>query len=249
MTQNTACQNPVMVGPLYHRGAKHIGITFDFDSDIYQKVKSLPGRKFSKTRKCWYIPYSDARWDSFVKARIPYTIVEHFDNTVSAQTNSENFDIVPPTKVVQIPASPSMGTVKDSGIGNPSGSGQLSIQWYTRHFYVKIAYDAIQVENMKSIFGAWWNKKYCNWVVKASVENLENLQTHFNYWSEAEYHRLGELIKLQENPIRLELYVTPEFPEHFLIKLKGYGADFRFLQHLPDRSYDKMRKHWRLPLQ
>lgn len=248
MTQNITKQNTVSVGPLYHRGDKHIGIAFDFDPQIYRRVKSLPGRKFSKTRKCWYIPYSEASWTSFIRARIPYTIVEHFDNTVGAQTNSENFDIVPPTKVVQIPASPSMGTMKDSGIGNPKGSDQLSIQWYTRHFYVKIGYDTIQVENMKKIFGAWWNLKYGNWVVKATVENLENLQAHFSYWSEAEYHRLGELIKLQENPIRLELYVTPEFPEQFLIKLKGYGADFRFLQHLPDRSYDKMRRHWRLPL-
>lgn len=40
-----------------HKNNKVIKIVFDFDNDLISKVKNVPESMWSKTMKCWYIPY------------------------------------------------------------------------------------------------------------------------------------------------------------------------------------------------
>lgn len=236
----------VRVSPLYHRGAKRIGLFFDYDPLLIRKIRSLPDRLYSSTHRCWYLPNTEKSWRAFLKTGIPYQVVEHFDNTVSALTNSDNNDIASHEEV-RIPELPSEGTMRDSGIGNKV-SDRLSIKWYTRHFYVKLPFEAMHVDFIKGISGSWWNAKYGNWVIRATVANLQLLQDRFSYWDEEQLDRLSGLIGQQEAPLTLELFVTPEFSDQFMVRISGYGADVYFMRNLPDRVYEKEFRRWRLPL-
>lgn len=40
----------------YH-GLKRIKLTFPYDSHLIEKVKTIPGRAWSKTERCWHIPW------------------------------------------------------------------------------------------------------------------------------------------------------------------------------------------------
>ncbi|MCB0688119.1 MAG: tyrosine-type recombinase/integrase [Saprospiraceae bacterium] len=244
----------VKVGLFYHRGAKHIGISFAYDADMLRRVRQLPGSRYSGTRRCWYIPNNDESWAAFLRADIPHTIVHQFDNTVRTFTNSDNDDIASPPVVIRQPAPPSEGTQRDSGIKvtqtkkTDADLASLNIEWNNRYFLVRLVYRKDHVAYLKALHGTWWNSKYGQWVVSASFENLEKLQSYFHYWEEDLYQRLEQLMRLRENPIILELYTSPEFTDYFMVKLRGFGADYDFLRHLSDRSYDKDRKIWKLPL-
>ncbi len=47
----------IEVREIVHRGAKRVGLFFDVSNPLIQKVRRLPGRRFSKTKACWYINY------------------------------------------------------------------------------------------------------------------------------------------------------------------------------------------------
>jgi len=34
-------------------------LIFNFDYDLIEKIKALPGRKWSKTKNCWHIPFQE----------------------------------------------------------------------------------------------------------------------------------------------------------------------------------------------
>ena len=54
----------IKIYPIFHRNAYQVAIQYQFekDSDVDLKIRSLPNRKYSSTRRCWYIPYrSDFR--------------------------------------------------------------------------------------------------------------------------------------------------------------------------------------------
>ena len=50
---------PVCFESTAHRGNAVIKIVFDYDTDLAQRVKLLPGAAWSQTMRCWYVPDTD----------------------------------------------------------------------------------------------------------------------------------------------------------------------------------------------
>jgi len=42
-----------------HRGEKRVKLVFKYDDELIEKVRKIPGRKWSQTMGCWHVPYSD----------------------------------------------------------------------------------------------------------------------------------------------------------------------------------------------
>lgn len=143
MTPSISPKNSVAKGPLGYRDAKHIRISFGYDQGLIAQVKALLERKFCQTQPSWTRPNTDESRAAFLNARIPDGIVEHIANTVSTHTNSDHFDIVPPSVEACLPAPPSVGTSRASGIGNKEVSNAGFIRWYNRHFSIKCAHDVL----------------------------------------------------------------------------------------------------------
>ncbi len=49
--------NSIKIIPIVHKGQKRISLRFPFNQVITKHIKNIPGRKWSKTLKCWHIPY------------------------------------------------------------------------------------------------------------------------------------------------------------------------------------------------
>ena len=45
----------IIVKGLHHRGQNCLGLYFDYDKDLVELAKKLPGCKWSNTHKCWYL--------------------------------------------------------------------------------------------------------------------------------------------------------------------------------------------------
>ncbi|MCB0521121.1 MAG: tyrosine-type recombinase/integrase [Saprospiraceae bacterium] len=49
---------PATLSPLHHRGAQHIKVEIPNEEEAKNLIRQVPGRKWSKTHGCWYVPYT-----------------------------------------------------------------------------------------------------------------------------------------------------------------------------------------------
>ncbi|MGB3849305.1 MAG: hypothetical protein WA958_05010, partial [Tunicatimonas sp.] len=47
---------PLSFYKITHRGASRIRLDFPYDAETITKVKALPGRQWSQSKKCWHMP-------------------------------------------------------------------------------------------------------------------------------------------------------------------------------------------------
>lgn len=50
----------------HHRNQKVVLIRFDYNSKLIEQVKKFPGRRWSQTKRCWYIPANNFHLDIFL---------------------------------------------------------------------------------------------------------------------------------------------------------------------------------------
>ena len=50
----------------YHRNQKVVLLRFAYNLKLIERVKKIPGRRWSQTKRCWYIPISNFHLDTFV---------------------------------------------------------------------------------------------------------------------------------------------------------------------------------------
>jgi len=51
---------PVMVEAVKHRGEKRIKLVFSYNTELIAKVRQIPGARWSRTMKCWHVPYNES---------------------------------------------------------------------------------------------------------------------------------------------------------------------------------------------
>ncbi len=56
-----------ILSPFHHRGAKHIKVDIANNYECKQLVRSIPGRKWSQTKYCWYMPYTSVSYKKLKK--------------------------------------------------------------------------------------------------------------------------------------------------------------------------------------
>jgi len=55
------------IDKVVHRGMQILLLRFPFDKQLINMVKQLPNAAWSKTRKAWYVPYSERMIDAIKK--------------------------------------------------------------------------------------------------------------------------------------------------------------------------------------
>ncbi len=48
----------IKIDKVSHKGETRIGLYFDYNQELIEVVKELPGRKWSRSKKCWYVTFS-----------------------------------------------------------------------------------------------------------------------------------------------------------------------------------------------
>lgn len=54
----------IRVSKIEHRNEQRIKVQFEKRADLISKIKTLNGRKWSKTKNCWHLPYSKESFES-----------------------------------------------------------------------------------------------------------------------------------------------------------------------------------------
>ncbi len=67
-------QQHIKVSKLHHRGQDWIGLSFRYDANLIARIKKLKDAKFSRTNRCWYLPYDKESFEAFKSLSLPYTV-------------------------------------------------------------------------------------------------------------------------------------------------------------------------------
>ena len=223
-------------------GKPRIKIVFDYDEGINDRIKKIPSAKFSKSLKAWHIEYSKKAFNQLKSLGIEIKYINDSGTIGFIRPTNDNTGI-------DLKKSNSVLSKNDDSKNADIDIAKknLNIEIHDKNFYIKVRYNSRTIEILKSMNGAWWNGKFKIWIAKADIENLSTLQKNFSYWQEEEYEKIYNFVALLDDPLKLELYRTPDNIKKIWVKIRGYRADIDFMKHLPERFYDKRFKRWKIP--
>ncbi len=234
----------ITIEPFNYKNEKRIKVIIPFEKNAIRKIKTVNGRKWSKTHNCWHVPYNKKSYahlkslfdiEVLTKTGKPGKQLRH--NAQKAKTNN-SYDKTKSAK-------PVLKEIKNTKIQTHTKS--IKIELHDKRFYIKVAFDENKIKIIKNLQAAWWNPKYKNWVAKANIANLTKIQDTFNYWDDETYEKIYKMIALIDDPLVLELYRAPDNIKRVWVKIGGYRIDVDFMKQIPDRYYDKRLKRWSIP--
>jgi len=61
---------------IHQRGKDRLGLFFKYDDNIISCIKELPYRRYSKTLKCWHLPYNNTNLNRVLDSGLDVDIAE-----------------------------------------------------------------------------------------------------------------------------------------------------------------------------
>lgn len=236
----------VRLKKIYHRGSFQIALIFPYNKTLIGKIKSIPGSTYSKTHKCWYLPYDKAYYNYFLETKIPF---ELDTNTETRQVALKSDNISIGTKTVTDKKS---STEKDSRNQlddikpNHHIKGLKSIVFNKGKFIFTIKYLEDEIAFIKSLKGSYWNEKEYKWLCSGTKANLLKIQKRYAYWSEETYHKIINLIDQIQSSPKAYLKLDPEDPNFIIVRFSKNTLISEQLKKFSFRQFDKKRKLWRI---
>ncbi len=218
--------------------------------NLGSQIFALNDVQYSPDHSCWHLPYSKESYHHLKELVMPLGIqikINHSTygtgETCHQANNTENIHIE--AQKVSTPVISSSNNMENADILSVK-IGQLKVEYQHAQFVIKIPYQKVLIDQIRSLQKVWWNAGQKCWLAKASIENHEKIQSLWKPWNQVQFEKIKAYIVINENPRKLFLFKVPEYPKHIMLKLQGYGVDFDFLKHLPDRAYDQEMKRWRI---
>jgi len=132
-------------------GERRIKIIFKYNREIIERVRKLPGCKWSQTMRCWYMPYRDDYY-AFLNSMFGLCIKIINLQGGSGDESAHNRD-----KAVKL------------DINEQEGIIFISIPYYVKDWVLQI----------RRLSGAWWHAGARIWSVYNNRSNLSFLQSYF----------------------------------------------------------------------
>lgn len=215
----TTMDSTITLKKIHHRNKDRIGLFFDYDQGLVQKVKQLPDRAYSKTLNCWYLPYTKSAFQSLNSVGINYIIEQtpssdQIGLTISSNLNADRKLTSEPLKGVSKPEK-RVKKVPRKTISSKKTriSGRISSEWRDRLSKFKVyleqnRYSASTVSAYMQVL-----RVYFIWYGERSVSDMDiEVLRKFShsYFFEGKYSRSYQNIWI--NAIKLFLEKFGDIP-------------------------------------
>jgi integrase/recombinase XerD len=233
----------IQLSKVIHRSKDCIRIQFPFSVLTIQELKKHPSIRYSATLKSWYIPYTKQDFLAFQKLNLPYSIIPS-TCTGSLKPTGDSSGISFDNNEHSVDSDSLSNSQREADIVQRD---DIIIEYSHPYLVVQLTYDKKSVDFLKTLHRSYWHKTSKRWLVKASISNLESLQSYFKAIPLEVYQRMYDLIRISNESKLVDIYYSPEFRDSFFVQLKGYQVDVDFIMSLSKRQYFKSRQSWLLP--
>ncbi|MHB9019795.1 MAG: tyrosine-type recombinase/integrase [Minisyncoccota bacterium] len=146
----------VKIKKIHHRGAYRIGLFFDFDEELKNKVRNM-GATWSQTHKCWYVLYNKENYNQIlcIFGEVEVVKDENIErHTEPAQIRQETVHIAEP--ISEIHPDLRRDEHKDA---DPEFVSQIVFRGNTGKYWIlKVPYRERITPKLMDIKGVYWNK-------------------------------------------------------------------------------------------
>jgi len=222
---------------MMHQGVKRIKVIIPYQQDYIEKVKQVPGRRWSQSKKCWYVPYDKSSFEAL--------------QTLFADVGillPERKSLTPDTKQLE-KGSPQALKKEKSSVINDSREvveyDQVKLIITPHKLFLQLKKQEADLIFLRSLYYARWNEKTYLWEVTHSEKNLQLLRHYF-----AKRLREQELA----HPEEMTSGQQEQRPEHELSIAVREGrlrlifafnqALVKFIKQLPYPKYDGQNRWW-----
>ncbi len=231
-----------------HRGENRIGLFFKFDLNVIEKIKQLPHRRFSKSKQCWYIPYSSESFSNFKKLGLPFDIQINTPSKRRTEHTAKSFDKPPIVESSTPPVVQAITSEKPPATIIHKREYPIEVVLQGQHLHIQCPYQKAIIEKLKSLKSSYWNKKSKRWICRATLHNAEQLQHHFQIWTKSAFDEILSLIKIGTSKKQACVRVTKAREEYLAIQIWHSSSLVNWIKTVPDRTYDSSKKRWLIPL-
>ena len=142
---------PITISRIFHRQEERLSLVFDYDEELIEKIKNIPGRKWSKTMKCWHVPYRE-------------DYLKHFQCVLGEiRLKDTGSNIIEKPQEIKI--------VREQSINIRHNKEDNLL-------YIKVPF-ALK-DKIKKLDGAQWHSKSKLWIAYANDENFEQIKESFS---------------------------------------------------------------------
>lgn len=184
--------------PLYHRGESRIKVEFSQkDWPAISKVKSIPGRKWSRTHECWHIPHTEEAlrrlkncfgedlgiqelggFSGPTGQTEQASPPENHEPAYSRATPSAPLRPFGATTSVQ----PEFHTIKRYGVVTRVVVGSRLVLLLSSSGWIQafVPYDkSAWIEHIRNMPGRRWDSEQCCWLLPMTAESIQAIQDFF----------------------------------------------------------------------
>jgi site-specific recombinase XerD len=227
-----------------HRNEYRIKVDFPYDKQNAEKLKQIPGAKWSETQSSWHIPYSKP---AFEMLKVLFPEVEYIKKNIPEPSLVSEIIITPDSPTEQateikqfVPKTTTY--IKHTGV---------SILVFGRNIAVKIPKNELDTQFILSLRYSRWDKKKWCWIVPNYSRNLDLLKKYFK-------ERITELViqEIAEPPTNPDERRIVGKNELLIIKssngrlklIFGFNKELtQTIKAIPYCTWEAHQKFWSIP--
>ena len=155
-------QTPLIyLSKIVHRNQTRIKVVFPKEQSLIDKVKTIEGRKWSKTKNCWHVPYDMNSFEAIKKMFGEETLNYNTNSPNLTEQNISKKNVSAPLKIMD---------KRVQVLKEHKGRVKVLIPWQQKDW----------IEKIKSLPDRAWNKEEKYWSVPETEATLKQLEKWFD---------------------------------------------------------------------
>lgn len=240
----TAASPAITLKCVEHRGSQRLAVSFAYDQAYIDRIKQVPGRRWSETMRCWHIPVEEQALQVF-RAAFPFVALPPIGEFRTGFTPDQ------PDKADVQTTPAAAGSEQAHKAGISSQKGIESIELIGGRFAIRMRYTKEGVAFMKSLVRSFWQEEDKVWVCQFSEANLKDLQAYCSYWSEEEYAKLAELLEVRnakESQKTMAVWPLKGNQEWLRVWIPNHTSEaIARIKRVSGRRYSRANGCWLIP--
>ena len=228
----------IEVEEISHRDEPRLAIACSYDFELIELIRTIPGRRWSESRKVWHIPIDTSK-------QLLRTIFSSYQLLIHSDLKSCTERSLPEAHKTAIPESQT--PIKRQLDEHDHQVVRIDLRGGLLRVFMN--YDREIVDFLKTLQRAFWHPDQKCWIVKGTLENLNLLIDKFGV--EVFHGGLSNMRHLLQANVRPKGLISIsrfELDVHYLmVDLAWDHKAIGLIKRVPGRRYHKGERCWLIP--